>query len=142
MTMTFMFPGKVLVLGSFIAAAGSVATGQSGPARTVKDQVYSDPQATRGKSIYNAQCSNCHDGGAMGPALSGGDFLASWDNKSVRTLFDRVLNTMPSDAPGTLQEQEALDLMAYLIKANGFPSGPDALKGPDELNAIAIVRSK
>ena len=108
----------------------------------MKDQVYSDPQAARGKSVYNTQCSNCHDGGAMGPALTGGDFLASWENKNVGTLYDRVLNTMPSDAPGTLQEQEALDLMAYLIKANGFPAGTNALSAPADLNEIKIVRSK
>jgi mono/diheme cytochrome c family protein len=108
----------------------------------VKDQVYSDAQATRGKAIYDDQCSNCHEGGAMGPSLQGDEFLASWENKSLRSLYDRVLNTMPSDAPGTLQERQVLDLMAYLLRANRFPAGENAIAAADDLNEVKITRAK
>ena len=140
-----MSAGQGMLLAPLIAVIAGLASGlsgQSGPGRTVRDQVYSDAQAVRGKAVYNDQCSNCHDGGAMGPALTGADFLASWESKSVRALYDRVLNTMPSDAPGTLQQKEALDVMAYLIKANGFSAGADELSAPDALNEIKIVRAK
>ena len=76
---------------------------QAGPEkgdRTVRDQVYSEAQAARGKSVYDKQCSNCHDGGGMGPSLKGDDFLATWENKTVRALYSRILTTMPSDDPG------------------------------------------
>lgn len=117
------------------------AIGQTGE-RTLRDRVYSDEQASRGKAGYDNQCSNCHDGGGMGPALKGDDFLASWENKTVRSLYSRILTTMPSDAPGTLQEQELLDIIAYLIRANGFPPGDTALGTANELNDIKIVRAK
>jgi mono/diheme cytochrome c family protein len=126
----------------FATVVGGVAFGQAGAERTVRDQVYNEAQAARGKSVYDAQCGNCHDGGGMGPGLKGDDFLASWENKTVRALYSRVLTTMPSDAPGSLQEQELLDLMAYLIRANGFPPGSKAFERPNELNDIRIVRSK
>jgi mono/diheme cytochrome c family protein len=118
-----------------------VVFGQAGSERTVRDQVYSEAQAARGKSVYDKQCSSCHDGG-MGPGLTGDDFLATWDNKTVRTLYNRIKTTMPSDDPGTVAEPALLDLIAYLIKANGFPPGSTTLEKPDDLNVIKFVRSK
>ena len=119
-----------------------MAVPQGRAQRTVKDQVYSAAQAARGRAVYDDQCGSCHDGGAMGPSLTGESFLSSWDNKTLRALYTRVLNTMPSDAPGTLKEQEVLDLMAYLMRANGFPAGETALATPDDLDAIKIVQLK
>jgi hypothetical protein len=78
----------------------------------------------------------------MGPALKGDDFLATWENKTVRALYNRILTTMPSDAPGTLQSSEVLDIVAFMMRSNGFPSGDQALGTPDELNDVKIVRSK
>jgi mono/diheme cytochrome c family protein len=112
---------------------------EQGAARTVRDRVYSEQQAAKGKTSYDNQCSTCHEGGGMGPALKGTEFLASWENKTLRSLYSRILTTMPSDAPGTLSEQEVLDIVTYLISANGFPPGDKALEKPDELNDITIV---
>jgi hypothetical protein len=78
----------------------------------------------------------------MGPSLKGDDFLATWENKTVRALYSRILTTMPSDDPGTVPEADLLDLIAYWIRANGFPPGTSALESPNDLNAIKIVRSK
>jgi mono/diheme cytochrome c family protein len=98
--------------------------------------------ATAGKRVYDAQCASCHDGGSMGPGLKGDDFLATWENKMLRVLYTRMQETMPSDAPGTLQEQELLDLMAYLVRANGFAPGTTGFSVPTDLDTIKIVRAK
>jgi mono/diheme cytochrome c family protein len=121
-----------------VMAAAGMSMAQGG-ARTVRDRVYSQEQAAKGKTSYNNQCSTCHEGGGMGPALKGSEFLGSWENKTVRSLYSRILTTMPSDAPGTLSEQEVLDIVAYLISTNGFPAGEKAFEKPDELNDITIV---
>jgi mono/diheme cytochrome c family protein len=126
---------------AFVLAIGGLAFAQAAAERTIRDQVYSDAQAARGKSVYDKQCSTCHDGG-MGPSLTGDDFLATWENKTVRTLYSRILTTMPSDEPGSVPEADLLDLMAYLIRVNGFPAGSKAFESPNDLNAIKIVRSK
>jgi mono/diheme cytochrome c family protein len=131
----------VRVFAAIVGLALFGAFAQSGE-RTIRDGIYSDEQATRGRSTYDAQCSSCHDGGGMGPAVKGDEFLAAWDGKTVRALYDRILTTMPSDAPGTLQERETLDLVAYLIRVNGFPSGDKAFAGPGDLDGIRIVRGK
>ena len=127
----------LLVVGT-LAAAAFVQTGE----RTTLDRVYSDEQASRGKIGYDAQCSNCHEGGGMGPALTGDEFLATWQNKTMRALYNRILTTMPSDAPGTLQDSEVLDILAFMMRSNGFPSGEKPLGPPDELNDVKIVRGK
>jgi mono/diheme cytochrome c family protein len=132
--MTRLLPLAIVV---FVAAAFAQSA-----ERTTQDRVYNDEQASRGKVSYDAQCSNCHDGGGMGPALKGDDFLATWENKTARALYNRILTTMPSDAPGTLQNSEVLDIVAFMMQSNGFPSGDKALGNPDELNDVKIVRSK
>lgn len=123
-----------------VASIGIVAHAQQ-TERTIRDQVYSDEQATRGQAIYNTKCSDCHNGG-MGPSLTTEDFLATWDNKTLRALYSRIISTMPSDEPGSLSAREVLDVVAYLMRANRFPVGAKALDTPDELNSIKIVRDR
>ena len=129
-----------LVVPVTLAAAAAFAQEASG--RTLRDGVYNEARATAGKRVYDAQCASCHDGGSMGPALKGDDFLATWENKTLRVLYSRVQETMPSDAPGTLQEQELLDVMAYLVRANGFAPGTTGFSAPADLDTIKIVRAK
>src|SRR5205085_1867798 len=42
-------------------------------------------------------------------------------------LFDLIKNTMPQTAPGTLTEGMYLDLLAYILQANGLPAGAKEL---------------
>lgn len=43
-------------------------------------------------------------------------------------LYDYVSTTMPLDHPGSLGAGAYTDLVAYLLKANGFPSGQTELQ--------------
>ena len=94
--------------------------------RTVKDGVYSDAQATRGKAIFDMRCALCHGErleGAAGPPLAGDVFLGPRDNQPVSDVFDKINATMPADAPGTLEPQQVADLVAFILQANKFPAG-------------------
>jgi len=119
-------------------AVGAMAFGQS--SRTVRDGVYSDDQAKRGKTVYETKCASCHDGSSMGPQLKDDAFLEEWENKSVRTFYSRVLSTMPENDPGSLNETEVLDLIAYLLQAHGFPTGAKALESAGELDMLTFVK--
>jgi cytochrome c len=88
---------------------------------------YTSEQAGRGENVYVSKCSECHDGGIMGPELWGSDFLSEWDGKNVRSLFEAVKGTMPADAPGSLSERDALDVVAYILRENGQPAGASPL---------------
>jgi len=132
----------LVALVALVTLAAASAVAQDAGGRTLRDGVYTDARAAAGKKVYDAQCASCHEGGSMGPGLKGDDFLTTWENKTLRVLSTRIQETMPADAPGTLQEQELLDLVAYLVRANGFASGTTGFSTPADLDTITIVRAK
>ena len=129
------------VVPSVIAA---VASGQTPgiTETTVRDGVYNEEQAKRGRTAYDAKCAACHDGGTMGPELWGDPFLAQWENKYVAAFFSRIQTTMPEEAPGSLSENEVLDIVAYVLRTNGFPAGEKAIESASALATMKFVRKK
>ena len=96
------------------------------PARTVADGVYSDAQALRGAAAFDDACSGCHRAdlsGNSGPALRGPRFASQYAGKDLKMLFTKVVTTMPRNAPASLSESVNLEIVAYLLKENGFPAG-------------------
>src|SRR5262245_8159203 len=103
---------------------GAAAAAQSTTTETtVADRVYNADQAKRGRAGYDQKCASCHDGGTMGPELWGDAFLTSWENKTAGTLFKRIKDTMPEDAPGSLADAEVVVFIADEILTNGLPAG-------------------
>jgi hypothetical protein len=49
---------------------------------------------------------------------------------------------MPEDAPGSLPENEVLDIVAYVIQTNGFPAGEKAIESANALTTMKFVRKK
>jgi hypothetical protein len=45
---------------------------------------------------------------------------------------------MPADHPGKLSGDQNADILAYMLKQNGFPVGSTAMKG--EANALKSVK--
>jgi mono/diheme cytochrome c family protein len=132
--------GAFVIVLAVPLVVGAVAFGQT--TRTVRDGVYSEEQAKRGKTVYDTKCGACHDGSGMGPQLKDDAYLEDWQNKSVRALYSRVLSTMPENDPGSLTENEVLDVIAYLLQAHGFPAGGKALESASELDTLTFVRAK
>ena len=132
------------------AAAGAVAAPQGDGAarRTVWDKVYTEVQAGRGEELYGRHCAECHGSGLDGdavteiPALALDSFMQRWSTKNVDDLLARMQRAMPPTAPGSLTRAQYVDLVAYLLKSNGFPSGFDALGTDSErLRQIVIQRT-
>jgi S-disulfanyl-L-cysteine oxidoreductase SoxD len=124
----------VLGMAAALAAAAS---------HSVWDGVYSSAQAGRGQTAYNSRCARCHGenllGGENSPALVDRDFLEKWEGKSVGSLVELTRTTMPSDGPGKLSRQQCTDIIAYLLSANGFPSGrSDLTSDTGALNEIVF----
>jgi len=42
-------------------------------------------------------------------------------------LFKRIRTTMPKTNPGSLSDDDTTAVVAYLLLANGYPAGKDAL---------------
>ncbi len=97
------------------------------PSRSTWDGVYSAEQAKRGGDLYMGTCAQCH-GPQMGgidaaPALTGGGFASNWNGVTLGDMVERIRVSMPQNNPGTLSRQQVTDVLAYILRANGFPAG-------------------
>jgi alcohol dehydrogenase (cytochrome c) len=61
------------------------------------------------------------------PPLAGANFMNTWRNRSTKDLFDKIHNSMPVSNPGSLSDEGALDLTAFILQANGAIAGTQAL---------------
>ena len=112
--------------------------------RTVADGVYSDAQATRGAAAYEASCSGCHRadlGGGSGPSLKDQRFAQVYAGKDLQSLFTKIATTMPRGGPASLADDVYLDIVAHLLRENGFRAGEAELSA-GALNTIRIVAGR
>jgi mono/diheme cytochrome c family protein len=95
--------------------------------RSVWDGVYTAEQVTRGETAYLQACAGCHgtglEGGDKTPPLVGGAFTSNRNDLTVGDLFERIRTTMPLDNPGRLSRQQNADVIAFVLKHNGWPAG-------------------
>ncbi|MGH7655771.1 MAG: c-type cytochrome [Gemmatimonadaceae bacterium] len=94
---------------------------------SVWDSVYSLAQAGRGESTYRATCASCHGDSLAGindaPPLVGPEFHKDYDGNTLSSLFSKVSNDMPSDNPGSLTNPQVAEVVAFMLKYNGYPAG-------------------
>ena len=109
--------------------------------KTVADGVYSDVQATRGAASYDTSCSGCHRpdlGGANGPALRGERFARIFAGKDLKTFYTKIATTMPRGAAASLGDAVYLDIVAYVLRENGFPAGDGELTA-EALSGVEVL---
>ena len=61
-----------------------------------------------------------------------------WDGQTLDVLYDRIRTTMPPKEPGTYGHQMIADVVAYVLKVNGFPAG--AVELPKDAGALKEIR--
>ncbi|MCC7384832.1 MAG: c-type cytochrome [Deltaproteobacteria bacterium] len=122
------------LVGAVVVCAASVACGGS-PATFTE-------QAELGQELYGESCAKCHGAGGeggQGPRLVGlaqgalpldppataqkrtGKFVTVADVAAFVTV------NMPGDAPGSLSEDEYLEILAFDLKANGIDLAQEKL---------------
>ena len=90
---------------------------------------YASEQADRGEERYAKDCVECHGGdlkGGMngGPPLRGLAFEEKYfGDLPASVMFAFMSSTMPPNAPGRYSENTYADLLAYILKRNGFNAG-------------------
>ena len=94
---------------------------------TIWDGVFTDEQAKRGEAAYTKACAKCHAEDLLGstnaPALVGQPFFARFDRVTADDVVDVIRRTMPQEAPDTLGIPAYVDIVAFMLKNNGSPSG-------------------
>src|SRR5689334_23559346 len=124
--------GVALAPGSLLAAA-------------VQDGFYTATQAQRGQALYDKKCASCHGlqlEGAAAAALAGSRFMTKWgqSNHTADELYFITRTQMPYGAGNTLSAQQYIDIIAYVLKANGYPAGSNDLPASSEtLKRITIA---
>ena len=84
---------------------------------------YTAAQAQRGEQVYNSTCASCH----QNEKFIGKEFVDNWGDRRVGDFYQLVRQTMPVDNPGSLKDQQYLDVTAYILKANHAPATTDSL---------------
>src|SRR5688572_33506867 len=107
---------------------------------TVQDGVYSEAQARRGQALYAQRCAGCHGpalAGASAPALTGDLFTNKFRMEPLSALFIQIRYAMPpkAEANAQLTSEQAADLVAHVLKSNGFPGGPTDFPAADATNS-------
>ncbi len=107
------------------------AANPSSVAQQLSQAEYQTAQAERGAALYRQQCAACHlpdlQGFFEAVALRDSAFVDNWRNRAPAEMLDLLQRTMPTQAPGSLSDEEYLDLIAFLLQANGVASGATAL---------------
>jgi mono/diheme cytochrome c family protein len=147
--------------GSGRAGGQAGAQAPAAPTRTVQDSVFSDAQAARGQALYAQRCAGCHGPameGATAPALTGDRFTNRFRMEPLSALFIQIRYAMPpqpvapaptpgapapaapaaAPAPAAVPlptDAQAGDLVAHILKSNGFPAGKEDFPVKDAVNS-------
>lgn len=132
-----MLPLALLWVVLLLPLAGSPASAETSP-QSVLDGVFTQAQVGRGKNTYKRFCSDCHlsnlQGDGLEPPLTGSLFLDAWREDYLASLYDFMQTRMPKsreNEPGSLKENQYLDILAYILSENEFPSGAKELAFAD-----------
>ena len=130
-----------LVAASSVLVAQGAASGG-----TVWDGLFTQAQSTRGEAAYSRSCAVCHKedllGGGPAPALAGEEFFRRWSESTVDDVVQTMRSSMPQEAPNSLDAQVYVDILTYLLKASGSPTGSGELTADrDRLKLIRVTRA-
>lgn len=120
-------------LGMAVAMAGMLMA--AAPAQA---QVFTKAQADQGRKDYDGQCAMCHGAELLGPdapALVGSEVMHNFS--TAAGLYDYISVAMPPQAPGLLDEEVYVNILAYILERNGAQAGDEALDA-DSVKLAAI----
>ena len=126
---------SLYVASAVAAIAMQAPAGGAAPSATADDGriwkgVFTEAQAERGRGYFAEHCASCHGAdlrGGEGKALVDERFWSDWQETTVDYLFAQIRKNMPfsedGSLAGTLPQGVYVDLVAHILKSNGFPAG-------------------
>jgi mono/diheme cytochrome c family protein len=136
----------VLAVAAYVLAASGGVFGASArqvPVARAAAASHHPEQARRGRTVFDRACRQCHTVEATTAPANVGDpiplvgvsFTAKW--RTVGDLFSKTRSTMPANAVGGLSIGDTLDVVAFMLQANGVRAGRTFLSA--ELNALHLL---
>src|SRR5207237_433073 len=122
---------RILMLGKYfvrrLAAVVSCAVAMMAAQTRTPAGPYTAEQAAAGRTAYEAYCASCHlpdlAGRNEAPALAGTNFMRVWGARTMSTLLQYMQTTMPPGNRGGFGQETYVDLVAFLLEANGARAG-------------------
>jgi PQQ-dependent dehydrogenase (methanol/ethanol family) len=96
-------------------------------------------QAAAGRQDYEANCAVCHGADMRllpNARLAGPEFASRWEGRNTNDLLSQLRTTMPPEGPGSLAEDTYVNVIAFLIQANGGVADDEPLRSA---TAAAII---
>lgn len=101
---------------------------------SVLEGVFTSVQASRGQTQFEQTCMGCHTVAEH----TGRNFGAKWSGTTLNELFELISTTMPEVEPGSLTPEQYASIVAFFLKASGYPAGQREL--PSDVAALKKVR--
>lgn len=107
---------------------------------------YTAEQAKRGEDRYKRDCVECHGddlGGGLlgGPPLKGAGFEEKFaQGAPASALFGFMSTAMPPNSPGRYSPTVYADIMAFILKKNGFQPGAELPSDIDALDTLTVEK--
>lgn len=101
----------------------------------LNDGIFSIQQVKSGKRLYKKYCKSCHEGEYFAPVL------LAWQGEPLSSFFDVMTSAMPENDPGSLEQSQYTDLLAYILKISGYPQNSRVLDpGAEDFAKIVIEK--
>jgi mono/diheme cytochrome c family protein len=112
--------------------ATCVALAQPTGAPSTARGAFSAEQAKNGERQYQSKCASCHGADLHStepeaPDLTEGAFKFGWEGKTIANRYEAIRNAMPPGQSKSLDDQTYLDIVTYILQANGIPAGNQKL---------------
>jgi hypothetical protein len=118
-------------LGAVAAGVAVFAASLAAPA-----SAFPPDQVARGEGVWNRVCVECHGPDSTNldaPLLLRPDSLRRFPHAAAAHKY--ISESMPSETPGSLTQEEYWDVIAFLLTQNGI-SGGETLLGPETAASI------
>src|SRR5437867_3282449 len=140
------FQHRALIATFGIVAAGlTIGPIAAQPPPPQSGASFTAVQADAGRTAYDATCSGCHlrdlKGSFEAPQLAGGNFLNEWGDKTVADLHSYLMASMPPTDPGAPGSPTMINIVAYILQANGARPGSQMLTPQSTATIRAAIGS-
>ena len=133
---------RILIAAAVAVFCVTFSSTSAQKAATTNDGVYTKAQADKAKAQFDKICADCHPFTVAAKkkpkdVLLGDDpFYDNWTGRQLAQMITTIALTMPNDGSATVTDEEAADLVAYILQQNGFKPGKQALT---KATAAAVV---